>query len=370
MNSRADIAAQRLRRLIRGGYFAPDEPLPTLGELTDIFKLSRVTIQSAIHQLRKEGLVRATRGQGVFVNYPLTWKSKGKTIALVTKYPVKRLDDPPYPAHVIRALKQELARHGYELKHISLRDIGLQDLRAALTRHALAGVIMFEVEQGSWVDDLKDLFLPLVSVDFDLYHLGVPSVTFDNLGAGFQATKYLLSKGHRNIAFLRPRWQRRFLQSVLGRSVDIETVEYDRMRGYELAMSDAGLEPAVCELKQTDLTESVQEMFAQRKAPTAVLSMGTDFASEVVGEIQGLGYEVPRDVSFMTFGEARLNRSKRLTGMGLDLRGMGKAAAQLWLEALEGAPPRRVVLPCEVREHGSVTEARPHRAGRPAGAKA
>ncbi|MFD7161618.1 GntR family transcriptional regulator [Kribbella sp. NPDC059898] len=59
--------ANSLRGDIRSGRYAPGAKLPTESELADHFKVSAVTIRSALAQLRSEGLIESMQGRGTFV---------------------------------------------------------------------------------------------------------------------------------------------------------------------------------------------------------------------------------------------------------------------------------------------------------------
>jgi len=59
--------ADDLRSKIKSGQFAPNEKLPTEGELSDQYEASRNTVREAIRRLTDEGLLESRPGQGTFV---------------------------------------------------------------------------------------------------------------------------------------------------------------------------------------------------------------------------------------------------------------------------------------------------------------
>jgi DNA-binding GntR family transcriptional regulator len=59
--------ANSLRADIRSGKYAPGSKLPAEHELAAAFKMSGVTIRSALAQLRSEGLIESVQGRGTFV---------------------------------------------------------------------------------------------------------------------------------------------------------------------------------------------------------------------------------------------------------------------------------------------------------------
>lgn len=59
--------ADDLRSKIKRGQLAPNEKLPTEGELSDQYEASRNTVREAIRRLTDEGLLESRPGQGTFV---------------------------------------------------------------------------------------------------------------------------------------------------------------------------------------------------------------------------------------------------------------------------------------------------------------
>lgn len=66
----AQIAAD-LRRQIRTGELAPGAKLPSIRELAGTYGVAQMTVQHAMGELRKAGLVLSHQGRGVFVSDPL-----------------------------------------------------------------------------------------------------------------------------------------------------------------------------------------------------------------------------------------------------------------------------------------------------------
>ena len=61
---------ETLRERILDGTYGSHEQLPTEGELTRTFKVSRITVRQALSDLQKEGLLFKIRGKGSFVAKP------------------------------------------------------------------------------------------------------------------------------------------------------------------------------------------------------------------------------------------------------------------------------------------------------------
>jgi GntR family transcriptional repressor for pyruvate dehydrogenase complex len=76
-----------LRDQILGGQIAPGQKLPTEGQMTETFGVSRTVIREAVASLAADGLVEARQGAGVFVlDHPtLTFGSFNQEIRKVSQ---------------------------------------------------------------------------------------------------------------------------------------------------------------------------------------------------------------------------------------------------------------------------------------------
>ena len=57
----------QLRAAIEGGRYRPGDRLPTEGDLQRAYKVSRVTVRTALKRLEEDGLISTIRGSGTFV---------------------------------------------------------------------------------------------------------------------------------------------------------------------------------------------------------------------------------------------------------------------------------------------------------------
>ena len=72
------VIAQQLRDAIASGEFGPGDRLPSERELATEHGVARNTAREAIAQLRREGLVTAEHGRGVFVREKPRWMRFGR----------------------------------------------------------------------------------------------------------------------------------------------------------------------------------------------------------------------------------------------------------------------------------------------------
>jgi len=354
--------ADKLRKAILDGEYVPGMTLPTLDALAGHFRASNKTVQKAIHALRKEGLVAPVRGKGIFVRTPPRAGKRSRRIGLVFAGGSDYLKTRPYPGLIVQELRKGLSRSRYSVVPIPLDEVEWVRVVEHVEQLGLAGIVLFEAESDRLVLDIRDLGLPIVSMDFDARRLGVPSVAFDNAFGVHQATKTLIELGHRHIVFVRPVYHHR-----AGGSPYLESVEEERISGYRIAMLDAELEPRVAEFPSTvdGFAEGMLGLFGRRPAPTALVCKG-DFTAKLAAErALEMGFRIPEDLSIIGFGHgARLADGRKLATVRVDYRSMGRSAAKLMLEetASPTRAPERLILPAEVVVNQSIS--------RPAGAGA
>jgi GntR family transcriptional repressor for pyruvate dehydrogenase complex len=139
-----------LREQILNGEIAPGQKLPTEGQLTETYGVSRTVIREAITSLAADGLVESRQGAGVFV-----------------------LD---HPAHTFSALKRENKKVSQAINVLEVRmgieieSAGLAAVRRNAGQEARIQEAFFEFER------MLKLGQPTGKADF-AFHLEIASAT-------------------------------------------------------------------------------------------------------------------------------------------------------------------------------------------------
>jgi len=125
---------------------------------------------------------------------------------------------------------------------------------------------------------------------------GFPGVHIDNRMAAHEATNYLLTLGHRNIAF------------IYGQQDSLLTV--DRERGYRLAMRERNIViedgwVAEGKLSIDGAVRATRELLGHRHRPTAIFCANDEMALGCIHEIKSAGLRVPDDISVIGFDDIR-----------------------------------------------------------------
>ncbi|WP_394218413.1 LacI family DNA-binding transcriptional regulator [Halobacillus trueperi] len=216
----------------------------------------------------------------------------------------------------------------------------------------------------SQVDDPIMEFL--LEQDFPFVIVGKPAarvdeithVDNDNIRAGKEITNHLIGMGHECIAFI-------------GGSED-RIVTIDRMRGYELALEEAGL-PYLDEYRiHTEFLKSggrqaVHELFALPKPPTGIVIADDLMSIGVVNMLEEFGKRVPDDISIVSFNNVYLSEITRppLTTVDIHIHGLGSQAAKCLIEKVKNKeePAKRIIVPFDIKYRSSTKAIKPQLEG-------
>ena len=156
-------------------------------------------------------------------------------------------------------------------------------------------------------------------------------VRFDDFSGAIEATRYLLSLGHRDIWFIGDTslpWYR------------------DRFEGYCRAMKDAGLEPLGQTLGLSDDRflngmNSIQMLLEQDRRVTAVLAGNDEVAYGAWESLQKAGLNVPHDVSLIGFDDQHgMARQQSLTSVRVEAIEVGRQLAKMAIAKIKSKGSR------------------------------
>jgi LacI family repressor for deo operon, udp, cdd, tsx, nupC, and nupG len=178
-----------------------------------------------------------------------------------------------------------------------------------------------------------------VSADLAAY----PSVHIDNVAAAREATQYLISQGHRRIAF------------IYGQEESLLTK--DREDGYRAAMQEAGLPIESGWVLEGKLTiegaiSATRRLLKHRQRPTAIFCANDEMAMGCMHELRRAGLRIPADMSVVGFDDTRYAeiQSPPLTTVRQPAEEIGERVIHRLLREIE-----------EGKSHGPEAEIVPHR---------
>lgn len=222
-----------------------------------------------------------------------------------------------------------------------------------LARTAGVGAIVTPVNsEPDFCRRLEEAASPIVYVDRSPLDRPAHRVVGDDLDGAYQATKYLLSLGHRRILYV-------------GGDTNISS-EQNRLAGYRRAVGEAGL-PVDSSLvhehsfdEKRLLADGAEDYLLHSKF-TALVAASDNLASAVAGILLTGGLRVPEDVSIVGYGDMPYSHHTGLTTVSSPAYEMGKNALMLYLALLEGKvpEPKEIVLRPSMMLRSSCAPPRP-----------
>lgn len=198
-----------------------------------------------------------------------------------------------------------------------------------------------------------DLGLNVVALDQKMDMENVCQVDFDYRKGGYMATRFLLGKGHKRIAYVTAPLDRPSRLSIYA--------------GYLEAMQEAGLAPNVQEGINDSYSGTYEFENGKRLTrklmdggdkPTAIFACNDMTAFGVVGELSTLGMKVPDDVSVIGFDGIDFGQmiTPPLTTVLQPTYEMGRLACEMLLEMMGDGkkPDSGVMLQPKLLERASV----------------
>jgi LacI family transcriptional regulator len=197
---------------------------------------------------------------------------------------------------VVRGVEDVARTAGYSVLLCNSNDDVSQEQRhlSVLFSRRVDGILLATTDPYSVARRQYRPNLPIVLFDrIPPGHQG-PAVVVDNKSAAYEATKYLISLGHRQIAF------------IAGR-LDLST-GMDRADGFRKAMEDAHLTVRADYLKHGDFKaasgyEAGLELLKLSDRPTAIFSSNSQMTVGLLKAMQELGSQCPEDVSVFGFDD-------------------------------------------------------------------
>jgi LacI family transcriptional regulator len=200
------------------------------------------------------------------------------------------------------------------------------------------------------LEALGDTDIPIVIIGENSHVGNFTSIDIDDFRTAYDLTNYLLDHGHRRIA-------------IVGGD---GPCYHARCEGFRRAYAERGLKP--CEEMviaeewipsvYADARRSLEKLLSlpAQERPTAVFGHNDVFAISAIRTIREFGLRVPQDISVVGIDDEPEAQAMDLTTMRQDPRLVGKRAAELLLDLIDGnvAPGNKELLPTELIVRGSV----------------
>lgn len=209
------------------------------------------------------------------------------------------------------------------------------------------GIIFMQDISQALIDKSNKSGVPFLVVDSHSNNDDVTSINPDYKKATFDATNYLIEKGHKDIA-------------IIASSV-VPDFYTQTISGFNEAMSlhNISPNPDYCYISATSEDSAylaAKKLFKRKKRPTALLCTVDIFAMGVMKCAKDMKLSIPNDISIIGIDDILLSNyvEPRLTTIGIDKEGMGTLAMDMILQKIKGKDVNSILLPMGLVERDSV----------------
>ncbi|RRJ66894.1 GntR family transcriptional regulator [Paenibacillus oralis] len=320
---------------LESGKLQPGNQFPSENEIAEQFSLSRQTVRQTFGELEKDGWLERIQGKGTFARNPERREGEAvKTIGIITTY----ISDYIFP-HIVRGAEAELRSRGYRLLLSSTDNTKEKEMDSLqlMTSQPLSGLIIEPTKSAEgnpnlgYFLDLQEKGIPYLMINEKYRELECPCLKVDDEAGGRKAARYLLEKGHRQVAGF---FKRDDLQGV------------NRLKGFLSAHREYGISVSPQHVvtytteQKADFTymrtiELLQGPPEQR--PTAFVCYNDELAVILMDAAAACGLRVPEDLSVIGFDDSSLAAASgtKLTTLTHPKTVMGELAARQLIGMIE-----------------------------------
>lgn len=238
----------------------------------------------------------------------------------------------PFFSNLARTIEDEAYAHNYTVIFGSSdenQDKFVKVLDFLNTRQVDGFIIASPEDSKDVVLKLNESNVPLVLIDRYFEGLGVNSVTVDNFQASFEATNYLLNKGHKRIGAI---------------VYESNLLHYqDRCNGYLKALEQAGISDSKQFLRkvnhqslQSEIQIEVQKLIFEDKVSSIYFATNT-IATEGLKQIRNFGKKIPDDIEVVAFDENLIFQfmDDHIPFIRQPIKEMGQEAVRILIDQIE-----------------------------------
>jgi len=234
----------------------------------------------------------------------------------------------PFYAEALKGIEAECKKHGYNLIFCNTHENYIEEREAVrlLLEKRVDGLILVPVEGSeNNITLLNTLNVPIVFLARYLKEYGGSRVVFDDFSAGYIATSYLISKGHRNIAHIA--------------GSPNTSCTNDRLEGYKRALQDHGIgfNPNLVHYTNSMMNtgrEATVKLLKENPTITAIFAYSDFVAFGAIETLRELGKKIPEDIAIIGCDNTFVSSLIGLTTISFPKENMGMLAARILLQQI------------------------------------
>lgn len=260
----------------------------------------------------------------------------------------KLMFENPFYSEILSSIEYTARNFGYHVI-ISGTDADASYLKLAQQRN-LDGIILIGFYPDEFYSELKKAEIPVVLIDSYCMDYYYHSIRINDRYGAYIATKYLLEKGHRDIAFV---------SGVIknGGVVEARYLGYgDALKEFKVPVRDKYVFEGLVDFDSG--MEQAENIIKSKLKVTAIFASADIIAVGVIKRLNQLGKIVPDDFSVIGFDDLSISKfiNPGLTTVHQDIYKKGEAAVQLLMNALDNPETgkQEIIIPVSIVERESV----------------
>ncbi len=247
----------------------------------------------------------------------------------------------PFVSELIGGIEESIRNAGYFMMLYISRDT--DEIMRHVSTWNVDGLLLFGMLNDDGIRVSEKYKKPIVCIDTysieGLKHF--INVGLDDEKGTFEMVNYMISMGHRKIAFL---------------SDNLNGVDFARFSGYKRALEEHNIE--FCDdwflkivPRSEKVKESLEEICERAKSFDAIMCVSDLYAVQIMSALHDHGIRIPDDLSIAGFDDTILGKLHRpaLTTVHQDVKEKGIIATETLLKCIKGEKtPKQIQLPTKL----------------------
>ena len=322
----------------------------TIKEIAKQLNMSTTTVSNVIHGKTGEVSEETTKIVQDFlkkvdyvpnINARNLAQNESKIIGLALKARADKYENlimDPFVSVLIGGVEETIRNAGYFMMLYISSDT--TEIMRHVSTWNVDGLILFGMLNDDGIRVSEKYKKPIVCIDTysieGLKHF--TNVGLDDEQGTYDMVTYLISQGHRKIAFL---------------SDNMNGVDLARLNGYKKALKDNNIKYSDSNFlkirpKSDEVEYSLEEICRKARDFTAIMCVSDLYAITLMAALEDRGISVPNDISIVGFDDNMLGQLHRpaLTTVHQDVKEKGIVAARTLLQQLNNQKtPNQILLP-------------------------
>lgn len=318
---------------------------PTIKDVAKAANVSVATVSRVLHNLNgysdktKVKVLEAVEELGYYPNAIARGLINKRTQTLGVLFPNVSSG---FTSQLLYGIEEAANERGYSVIVCNTAEDGKRTMKylQVLREKQVDGVVFTsELLKDEYYRQLKDMKMPVVLVNTHSAKYSIPYVKVDDRQASYQATAYLIEKGHNDIAM------------IAGTPWDT-VAGIPRVEGYRQALTDHGIpfdeaKIAYGNFHMESGRTAMAKLLEEAPAFTALFAASDEMAIGAMGMAFEKGIKVPEELSIIGYDDLNLAKIifPPLTTIHQPLTEMGRLAVEKLISLIEesGEVPSSIV---------------------------